>query len=99
MELTPQLEKMASKVQKAKYLLWLHESTFVVTVQRKFHTEFGSEPPDISIYKSYKLCSHVVCIYIRKTPGKRPVNESKANEAEQLLFTMHGNQQEKLPVN
>lgn len=54
-DLTQQLRKMASKMQKAKYLLCFHESKFVVTVQRKFSTEFGSEPPDISAHESYKL--------------------------------------------
>ena len=66
-DLTPQLRKMASKVQKAKYLLRFHESKFVVTVQRKFSSECGSELPDVSAYKSYKLFAFVY--------GKTPVND------------------------
>ena len=43
--LTPQLWKTASHDQKAKCVLWYHESKSVVTVQRRFRIEFGIKTP------------------------------------------------------
>jgi len=43
--LTPQSWKMASHDQKAKCVLWYHESKSVVIVQRRFRIEFGRKTP------------------------------------------------------
>jgi hypothetical protein len=50
--LTPQLGKMASKIQNAKYLFWFQGSKSVITLQRKFLAEYDREaPPKMSIRK------------------------------------------------
>jgi hypothetical protein len=37
--------KIPSQVEKAKCVLWFHESRSVVTMQRRFRMVFGMEPP------------------------------------------------------
>jgi hypothetical protein len=55
--------KMASQADKVKRVLWFHESRYAVTVQRRFRTVFGREPPTkISIFKWYKLLGQTGCI-------------------------------------
>jgi hypothetical protein len=71
---------MASKVGKAKCVLWFHESRSAVTVQWRFRTVFGREPPTkMSIYKWCKLFDHTARIYKGRSHGRRPVTEAQVD--------------------
>jgi hypothetical protein len=61
--------KMVSQVEKAKCVLWFHEAKCVITVQRRFQTAFGKEPPsENSIHNWYKLFEETSCIRKWKSP-------------------------------
>jgi hypothetical protein len=71
---------MASQVEKAEWVLRFHESRSAVTVQRRFRTTFGREPPTkISVYKWEKLFDQTGCIFKGKSPRIRPVAEAQVD--------------------
>ena len=81
MVLTPQLWKMASHVVNAVYVFKYHKSKSVLTVQKRFHVEFGREPPTkMSIYRCYNLFSGAGYISKGKTPGEQQIFETKLHE-------------------
>jgi hypothetical protein len=74
---------------------------FVVTVQRRFRTVFGREPPTkMSVYKWYKLFDQTGCI-CKGEKGKAPRDDQSLNlrwiQFVQLSFAVHTNQPGMVP--
>ena len=77
----PQLWKMASHVLNVVYVFKHHKSKSVLTVQNRFHVEFGREPPTkMSIYRWHNLFRAVGYISKGQTLGKQPISEAKLHE-------------------
>jgi hypothetical protein len=72
---------LASEVERAKCMLRFHESRSAVTVQRRFLTVSGREPPtEMLICQWYELFDQTGCIYKGKCSRRWPVSETKVAE-------------------
>ncbi|KAG8253726.1 hypothetical protein J6590_029299 [Homalodisca vitripennis] len=68
---------MASVQEKARCVLWFHESRSVITVQRRFRLEYGRNPPsNNSIKRWYRQFEQTGSVQHRKGAGRPPVSEA-----------------------
>jgi hypothetical protein len=83
---------MASHVVNVVYVFKHHKSKSVLTVQKRFHVEFGRElPTKMYTYRWYNLFSGAGYISKRKTLGKQLISEAKLHEVKWPLLAVQKN--------
>ncbi|KAG8296099.1 hypothetical protein J6590_065086 [Homalodisca vitripennis] len=77
---------MASVQEKARCVLWFHESRSVITVQRRFRLEYGRNPPsNNSIKRWYRQFEQTGSVQHRKGAGRPPVSEAVVDQVRELF--------------
>ncbi|KAG8242666.1 hypothetical protein J6590_061240 [Homalodisca vitripennis] len=82
---------MASVQEKARCVLWFHESRSVITVQRRFRLEYGRNPPsNNSIKRWYRQFEQTGSVQHRKGAGRPPVSEAIVDQVRELFTRSPG---------